>query len=423
MRVGFVGSSHLSLVSSVCAARALGKNNKVFCIVSEQIKADHNGRASNFFEPQYWEVLEEISGFHEFTTDFSALKECDIVYIAVDTPTDEESRSDYSPVEEAFYDAKPFLSESACVVIHSQVFPGFTRKLDFDKSRLFYHVETLVFGNAMERAIYPERFILGAESSDDALPKALKWYLEHYKCPILQMNYESAELAKISINLFLTASVSTTNMLAEISENIGANWDHITTTLRLDKRIGKHAYLAPGLGISGGNLERDLVTIAGIARENAVLSSLVDAEIKFSEHHKNWCYRKLRKIIREGNSVSSIGILGLSYKAGTNSLKNSPSVSLIESIGSSLEVYAYDPIVKSLSGFEEIKLCDTAQELMEKVDVLAIMTPWEEFKEIPFSFFNKPIIDPYSIVCASDIKHKLIQRGKSGRKSPLCLKR
>ena len=84
------------------------------------------------------------------------------------------------------------------------------------------------------------------------------------------MNYESAELAKISINIFLISSVTSTNILSEISENIGANWSDVSNALKLDKRIGKYAYLKPGLGISGGNLERDLETFRNLLKFNKV---------------------------------------------------------------------------------------------------------------------------------------------------------
>ena len=80
------------------------------------------------------------------------------------------------------------------------------------------------------------------------------------------MKYESAELSKISINCYLASSVTLTNTLAEVSKSVGASWEEIIPTLKLDKRIGKYAYLKPGLGISGGNIERDLSSITKIAK-------------------------------------------------------------------------------------------------------------------------------------------------------------
>lgn len=111
------------------------------------------------------------------------------------------------------------------------------------------------------RALYPERIIIGTDEPQRALPEAYASFLLRFDCPILSMRFESAELCKISINCCLVASVSVANTLAEICEHNGADWSEIAPALKLDKRIGSHAYLSPGLGISGGNLERDLNTV------------------------------------------------------------------------------------------------------------------------------------------------------------------
>ena len=116
-----------------------------------------------------------------------------------------------------------------------------------------------MFGRAVERATKPERFIVGSPDPGSALPPALDTYLRSFGCPILPMRLESAELAKISINCCLVASVSVTNTLAELCERIGADWSEIAPALRLDKRIGPFAYLSPGLGLAGGNLEREIL--------------------------------------------------------------------------------------------------------------------------------------------------------------------
>src|SRR5262249_28035441 len=154
----------------------------------------------------------------------------------------------------------------AVLVILSQVQPGYTRALrqrlddvlGCKEISLYYQVETLVFGRAVERALKPERFMVGCGDPARPLPASYQELLAAFGCPILPMCYESAELSKIAINVFLTASVTATNTLAEICEHIGADWAEIVPALRLDKRIGPFAYLSPGLGLAGGNLERDL---------------------------------------------------------------------------------------------------------------------------------------------------------------------
>src|SRR3546814_8196037 len=115
---------------------------------------------------------------------------------------------------------------------------------------LIYQVETLIFGRAIERALHPERYIVGLADPDMALPAAYEAYLAaHGAPPVLKMRYESAELAKISINMCLVSAVSTANTLAELCERVGADWRAIVPALQLDRRIGPPAYLSAGLGI------------------------------------------------------------------------------------------------------------------------------------------------------------------------------
>ena len=159
------------------------------------------------------------------------------------------------------------MNKKAILVILCQVPPGFCRKINWPKKQLYYQVETLIFGKALERASFPERFIIGTEKKDNKISKVYKNYLKTYKCPILNMSYESAELAKISINIYLISTVTTSNILYEICEKVNANWKDIIPSLQLDRRIGKFAYLRPGLGISGGNLERDLTTLSELQKK------------------------------------------------------------------------------------------------------------------------------------------------------------
>ena len=176
-----------------------------------------------------------------------------------------------------------------------QVPPGFTRRLPLDPARLFYQVETLVFGRAVERATKPERFIVGCADPARPLPEAYATLLGAFDCPILPMRYESAELAKIAINCCLVASVSVANTLADLSERIGADWHEIAPALRLDRRIGPYSYLAPGLGIAGGNLERDLATVLRLSEATGSEASVIAAFINNSRSRRDWVLRLIHR--------------------------------------------------------------------------------------------------------------------------------
>ncbi len=201
----------------------------------------------------------------------SDLNICDIVYICPDRPSNSTPKSMVDFI-------LPYLKSDAILVIYCQVTPGFTRQIKWPN--VYYHVETLRMKDAMERAINPDRIIIG--SIDGAIDGLLLQYLRAYNCPILPMSYESAELAKIAINIYLAAQVSTTNTLCEVAETIGADWNEIIPALQSDARIGIEAYLHPGFGLSQ-HLERDLKEIHGIIDNTTV----TDAFLEHSQYRRN----------------------------------------------------------------------------------------------------------------------------------------
>ena len=210
---------------------------------------------------------------------------------------------------------------------------------------LYYQVETLVFGRAVERATQPERFIVGRPRRRHPAP-ALKAYLEGFGCPLLPMRFESAELTKISINCCLVASVTVANTLAELCERIGADWSEIAPALKLDKRIGAYSYLSPGLGLAGGNLERDLATVIRFSEEYGTDAGLIKAFVANSKHRKDWAMRNLHELVLARKPDAKLAVLGLAYKENTHSVKNSPSLALIRHLGP-WPLTVFDPVVKA----------------------------------------------------------------------------
>ena len=353
-------------------------------------------------EPGLPELFAKNAERLTLTTDRTALGACDVVYVAPDVPTDDTGASDLGTISELISLADEALRDDATMVVLSQVPPGFTRGLHRAEERRYYQVETLIFGRAMERALHPERFMIGAADPSCPLPPAFQNFLDSFGCPILPMRYESAELAKISINMFLVASVTTTNTLAELCEGIGADWSEIAPALRLDRRIGEYAYLNPGLGIAGGNLERDLATVVRYGDALGCDVWLVRAFQRNSQYRKMWALRLLHEEVLHHTDSPRIAILGLAYKEDTASTKNSPSVSLIENL-TPFDVAAYDPVVKAEASWHpRLDQAATALEACKGADALVIMTPWKEFREIDPGavadiLAGKTVIDPYGV--------------------------
>ena len=304
--------------------------------------------------------------------------------------------------------AKATIRADALLVILCQVPPGFTRQIEWPAEQLYYQVETLIFGKSVERAMYPERLILGCHTPGQILNEKLLYYLKAFDCPILPMRYESAELAKISINMCLVATISAVNTLAEICENIGADWSEIVPALQLDKRIGKHSYLNPGLGISGGNLERDLNTVISMSKKNDTDAEIVTSWIKNSNYRKNWPHKVLYKNVLKENPDAIIGVLGLAYKENTHSIKNSPALLLIKKL-KKCKVTAFDPVVNAKVAGENIISASKAIDVAKNADAVLIMTAWPEFKalssyELAQKMKGRTVIDPYRMLDYDQVK-------------------
>jgi UDPglucose 6-dehydrogenase len=297
--------------------------------------------------------------------------------------------------------------------------PGFCRKINWPKNQLYYQVETLIFGQALERAVYPERLIIGSNFKNTKINKSYLKLLKSFDCPILQMNYESAELAKISINMYLISTVTTTNVISELCEKIGANWDDISNSLKLDKRIGRHAYLSPGLGISGGNLERDLYTLNKLQLSSGLNNKFVIELGNKSASRKMWIVNIL-KDIKKKFKFKKIAILGLAYKVGTHSIKNSPAIHLISKM-SNYKIKVFDPVVKQLNFKQNVTICNNAKDAITDCDVLIVATPWPVFKKINHSFLKKNVkqkilIDPFNLYNKNKLFKKNIIHISMGHK-------
>ena len=244
--IGFAGLSHLGIVSSVAAA---AKGFKVIAYDSDAVLCQQLRAAQPpVVEPELNDLISRHAERLVFESSATALEACEVVFLTLDVPVDVDGHSDLTGVRKLFEQIVRHVAPDTTVVLLSQIPPGFTRSLvsspgiyNVSSDRLFCQVETLIFGRAVERALHPERFIIGCGSAETKLPDAYAKFLDSFDCPILPMRYESSELAKIAINMFLVSSVTTTNTLAEVCEAVGAEWAEVVPALRLDARIGSKA--------------------------------------------------------------------------------------------------------------------------------------------------------------------------------------
>lgn len=409
-KVAFLGMSHLGIVSAISLA---ARNFQCVGVdTNSSLIDDLNLGKWPIQEPNLNETYKTAKKNLCFTCDVNQLSRCEIIYISQDVQTDEDGNSDLDAVEELVKLSSKMAPKTTRIIILCQVPPGFTRKMKKYHSNISYQVETLIFGEAFNRALHPERIIIGL--NDPAMPIDSNYssLLAIFSCPIIYVDFETAEFTKLSINAYLAASVATTNSLSSLATFIGADWMSIKYSLMLDKRIGKYAYLSPGLGLSGGNIERDLRTLDNLTLvQDKDQVSLFRTYLENSRLNKQWLDSVIEEEILNQNPNAKIGILGIAYKANTNSTKNSPALSIIAKYSKNI-VGAFDPVAVFPEVFSKIKVFSTPQECIQACDVVVIATPWPEFSkidlaEIPNIDLNTLIvIDPFRIFINSEKSNK-----------------
>lgn len=407
---GFVGLTHLGIVSSICWASRFPSAIAVdpdLGIIDKLISGE-----LPIEEPKLADLFAKSRKVIRFTTDFSLLSRCSTVFITQDIKTDENNKSDYGSFYDLVEKTIPHLCQGTKIVIMSQVSVGTCNKLkkhikerrpdlDFE---LFYMVETLIIGNAVDRFLHPERIILGTEFGTGVLPDEyadFKDRLNGFGAPLVIMKYESAELTKLSINFYLFNSVWYANTVADLCEAYGANMNEIIPALRLDKRIGPHAYIRPGLGVTGGNLERDMISLSQLEEEKNLNSDLIKVLVNLNITRYKWVEKKLREYLFPNVKKPRICIWGLAYKRDVTSLKNSIALRIIDEMSDEVIISAYDPLVKSAVSSAYVDIAQDRYAAVEGAHCLIVLTDPDEFKALDVNKLKKLMEYPLIIDCVN----------------------
>jgi UDPglucose 6-dehydrogenase len=402
---GFLGLSHLGIVSGIGWA-SFGE--PVLAVDPDAAVVGRlNAGDLPVREPGLPELRARSRERLTFTADLGRLGECPLVIVARDVPTDADNRSDLGPVLALLDAAVPHLHQGVVLALMSQVPPGFTRELDLRiraarpdlAFTLYYWVETLIFGDAVRRVLQPERLIVGCEDPAAPLPPVLQAGLARFGCPILQIGYESAELTKTAINLYLIGAVTYSNTLADLCEAIGADWAEIAPALRLDARIGPAAYLRPSLGIAGGNLERDLVTLGRLAAARGVAAPYLDALATANADRFGWVGRKLEEHVFRHRARPTLGVWGLTYKKDTRSTKNSPALRLLADLQGRADVRAWDPAVGAADVQVAAEIVASREAVLPGADALLVMADWDDFAAADLDALRRAMRRPLVIDC------------------------
>lgn len=398
MKVCVYGLWHLGTVTAACLASG---GHEVVGLDPDAGTVDRlqAGRPP-LFEPGLEGLVGQglRQGTLVFTTDARrAVAGSEIVWVAFDTPVDNEDRADVEYVVRRIEGIFPHLAAGSLVLLSSQLPVGTTRRLEQayasacpDTPVTFaYSPENLRLGKALAVFTNPDRVVAGVRTASDR--DRLAALLQPFTERIEWMSVESAEMTKHALNAFLAVSVTFANEIATLCERVGADAKEVERGLKSEVRIGPKAYLAPGGAFAGGTLARDVSFLIHVGATNERPTPLLSAVLTSNAEHRLWVRRTLQRLLGalDGRSVA---VWGLTYKPGTDTLRRSESVALCVWLAEQgVRVRAHDPAVATLPEelARQVTLCKTPLEAVRGASALVVATEWPEYA----SLSTDPILD------------------------------
>jgi UDPglucose 6-dehydrogenase len=404
--------------------------------VNEAVVKKINDGIAPVQEPQLQEFLTAHKSRIRATTDWRvAVNETDITCIIVPTPSGSDGafRNDF--LLEAMSNIGSVLRDKPgyhLVVVNSTTMPGsvdgpIRERLEAVSGKrvgadigLCYNPEFIALGNVIEGLLHPD-FVLIGESDERAGSMLSELYRKVLgpSVPISRMNCVNAELAKISVNTFVTMKISFANMVAEICEGLtGADADVVTGAIGQDTRIG-NKYLRGGTGYGGPCFPRDTIAFAKAADRVGVEAAIAKATHTINQRQVD---RLVRYVDAHARGDGTVAVLGLSYKPGTNVIEESQGVMLAAALAKSgYRVVVHDPLAMDAARavFDpSISLAASPEAAVAEADVVAVTVPWPEYRQ----FFagwrstgrNRTVIDCWRLVdpAAVSAETTVVQLGR-----------
>jgi len=401
--IGVVGLWHLGCV--LCASWAkLGHR-----VVGIDFRSDLIGNLKSGIAPLFEPGLEDeiknglSKGLLSFSTDEKSLSNCDFIFVAYDTPVREDDTSDVSFLVEAVGRISPILKNHSIVIVSSQSPVGLCSRLRLTLQEqkptleLVYSPENLRLGEAINCYLNPGRIIIGSET-ERAKDQAMSLFRE-IPADIITMNLASAEMVKHGINSFLATCITFSNHLADLCEYSGADIFQVLKGMKSDPRIGTKAYLSPGIGFSGGTLGRDLKVLERLNKKNNGMAEFFATVHEYNSLRKRSIVAKIEKLLDGTVKGKQIGILGITYKPGTSTVRRSLPLEIVDILKSrGAEIVVYDPKAdfSELMGPPSFRIEKKAEQVFDGSDIIVLLTDWPEFSELNweslFLRMRKPIV-------------------------------
>ena len=391
MKISVIGCGYVGLVSGVCFADS---GHIVTCIDNDEKKIQLlKDNKVPIYEPGLDELLLKNVRSNNLRFDLNInenIRDSEIVFIAVGTPTGENGEANLSFIHQCANEIAEFISPNTFIIIKSTVPVGtcdevediITKKSKHSKFTIVSNPEFLREGNAINDFINPDRIVIGINDQ-----KNRKRMIDLYKNissedKILFTSRRSSELIKYASNSMLAMRIIFINEIADLCEKVGANVTDIAKGIGLDKRIGPY-FLEPGPGFGGSCFPKDARALIESGKKYDAPQTLLESVILGNENRKkNLSTKILDKL--DGHSENQIGVLGVTFKAETDDMREAPSLTLIPDLqDNGLNISVYDPQCKEASKLiQNVNWKNTAYEAAEDVDCLVILTDWEEFKNL-----------------------------------------
>ena len=417
MKITVIGTGYVGLVTGSCFAYV---GNEVVCtdIDCDKISKLNNG-VIPIFEPGLEKIINESKKNNclFFSTDLKdSIEKSDVIFIAVGTPQKDDGSSNLKHLLEAAKDIGKYINHSKIIVTKSTVPVGTTYKVkEIIKKEIANRGEDIEFsicnnpeflkqGKAVNDFMSPDRIIVGLENDyDKNVIKALykPFSINHDK--LIFMDILSSELTKYAANAMLATKISFINEMANIADRVGADINKVREGIGSDTRIG-YDYIYPSAGYGGGCLPKDINSIINFSNQVNYEPMLLNAVNKVNKKQHKYFFNKLFKRFKDKDSLLKglqFGIWGLSFKPGTDDMRESVSIYFVENIielGGS--VYVYDPKAMSnakniyFKNLKGITYCSDKMDVLNGSDALILLTEWPEFRSPDFNKIKSKLKSP-----------------------------
>lgn len=419
MHIAVLGLWHLGCVYAAGSAHA--GHSVVGYDPDTAVVADLRSGKAPLFEPDLDNTISAglLNGSLSFTDSIqAAVQKADLIWITFDTPVDDQDRADCDYVINQIRATFSHAPQGTCILVSSQLPVGTGRLLENlarEAGRGDMHFacspENLRLGQALKIFLAPDRVICGYRQESMAARALLEALWAPITSRVEWMSVESAEMTKHAINAFLATSVVFANEIASLCEMTGADAKEVERGLKTESRIGPKAYVGPGLAFAGGTLARDIRFLSDLG-SSAFTPLLFPAVRQSNDRHKHWVENTLRALLGDVQG-KRIGLWGLTYKVGTNTLRRSSALEYAQALyQGGAEVKGFDPAVSSLPKDMEdyVSLEPTPLDAVREADALVLCTPWPVFLDLDFAqvrtAMRRPaVVDPTRFLYERCIAH------------------